>query len=526
MDLLDAVLGQRGAGLDGRGFHAVHYAAARGNAEALLVQLAGGEPAAPAPADAGSKRPRAPPTPDPSTGAHSPGGSAHSGDFVRGLSPRSSDEGSGMASPPGFVEAGLSPSSPVTLDAHLDGYLSEMLSSGELAAVQPGGGSPKVALRRPSFTEIDVDTLLDAGILEGGGGDGMDVSAADLEAELAPTGLQPPGAPWMSLGPAAVLNLRDGTGTTPVSWACRAGSREALLLLITRGADVNLANQRGQTPLHFLCLAEPVQPSLMRTVLSQGGVDPDARDADGRTPLAYCVTQGQHGGAKALLEHGANPSHLDAYGTSPLVQAVQNADLEMLHLLIPAPGATLEARDAKGWSMLHWAAAIAEPRCLSFLLGLVVLRTDWTCEMGDTCLHVAARQGNGEAARAVVEATPAAGRRGLLERLNDDALTAEGVAEAEGQLATAELIRGLAAALPPPGPDILDPALFATKEDRARARRKEYMRRKRAEAKETMQAAKDSVARLQAEQAQLDRELQAARAEYAQLHAAAGSTSF
>jgi len=545
MDILDSVL-KDSSKLDSKGFHAIHYAIARGDIAALArildesTDMNTTDTAGFTRKRQGSQEsvPAAPPTPDLSEGTRSPVSSTRSSGSVTEVeSARSSGENLAILSPPDQTLADatnhiLSPSSPILLDARIDSYLDDVLRQGELAnpAVNFDGGGGGGMLQRSGSTEIDLDQIefqpdeplpdIDALLgssdirpLAGGGGsfmptDDVRLSIPQLDAQPKDEGLTHTN----------MLNLRDAHGATPAAWACRSGHKGALELLLARGANVTIPNHKGQTPLHFLCLLEPIDLSMVNIVLEQRMVDPDARDLEGRTPLGYCVMKQQVEAVHALLGHGANPCIQDSQGGCPLILAVQNGDLGIVHTLLPAPGSDITVRDDQGWTLLHWAAAVGNQDVLAFLLSLSGLSPEWTNHDGETCLHVAARQGHLGVLTAVCNSISKTKLRNVITHERDDGLTAADVASAEGFPEVAALFETLYPKEElPPGPVKLDPADFATKEDRARARRKEYMRRKRAEAKEAKEKASASVARLREEQLQLDLELQAARAEAATL---------
>ena len=45
------------------------------------------------------------------------------------------------------------------------------------------------------------------------------------------------------------INSRDNNGMTPLHWPCRCGYLKIVHLLITHGADINIADNEGNIPL-------------------------------------------------------------------------------------------------------------------------------------------------------------------------------------------------------------------------------------------------------------------------------------
>jgi ankyrin repeat protein len=69
-------------------------------------------------------------------------------------------------------------------------------------------------------------------------------------------------------------------------YAALEGDLERIQEMIAAGADVNLADQAGFTPLHF---AAQGQHAATAQALLAAGADVDARDSFGKTPLSVLV---------------------------------------------------------------------------------------------------------------------------------------------------------------------------------------------------------------------------------------------
>ena len=69
----------------------------------------------------------------------------------------------------------------------------------------------------------------------------------------------------------------------------KSGGKEMIRALIESGADINVADQEGRTPLH--CLQMPQyrldceNAKDMAKLLIEGGADPEKTDNDGNTPV-------------------------------------------------------------------------------------------------------------------------------------------------------------------------------------------------------------------------------------------------
>jgi ankyrin repeat protein len=78
------------------------------------------------------------------------------------------------------------------------------------------------------------------------------------------------------------------------------------------------------------------------TLLREWGADPTARGRSDRPPLFYAIQGHQPDMLRWLLQEGADLRQSDKYGTTPLIEAVEEDDLECVDILLNA-GADVEA---------------------------------------------------------------------------------------------------------------------------------------------------------------------------------------
>ena len=121
---------------------------------------------------------------------------------------------------------------------------------------------------------------------------------------------------------------RDDSWTALI-WASRAGSIEAIGLLLDSGADVNLPGSSGDnwdaTPLQHAILER--QPAAVRLLLERGAELNRGAGPGSLAPLLLAAGDTDPTIVKLLLAHGADPTVEDENGATPLSRAVSAGTL-------------------------------------------------------------------------------------------------------------------------------------------------------------------------------------------------------
>lgn len=112
---------------------------------------------------------------------------------------------------------------------------------------------------------------------------------------------------WMSflIGRGANVNLRDAQGVTPLQLASNLGFIEGMELLVQSKARIDDPNDAGETPL---ISAVHRRNTAMARLLLQAGADPDRKDNSGRSARDYATLDGAAGGMLAEIQANAKPA--------------------------------------------------------------------------------------------------------------------------------------------------------------------------------------------------------------------------
>lgn len=147
------------------------------------------------------------------------------------------------------------------------------------------------------------------------------------------------------------LAARGGLGMSTLGTATVHSSLQALERLLRAGADPDVADSSGVTPLaSTLRLGRPQ----LATRLLAAGADPRRADPEGITVLHIAAEHEDAQMATALLDHGADPNTLDQEHRSVLFVALLNHHPQVAAVLVQR-GQTNLRLPTQGYSRKHWA---------------------------------------------------------------------------------------------------------------------------------------------------------------------------
>lgn len=153
--------------------------------------------------------------------------------------------------------------------------------------------------------------------------------------------------------PKHVINTTDLKRMTPLHMACISGSADTVRLLLDAGADPNILDETGHSAL--LRAAEQGACSVVRQLLKRDGVEVDACNQDGMSPVYSASRRGHITVVRALIRAGADVNKSSADCFSPLHVASQQGFVEVVKELLAA-GAQLDHSNGVGQTALHAAS--------------------------------------------------------------------------------------------------------------------------------------------------------------------------
>lgn len=153
---------------------------------------------------------------------------------------------------------------------------------------------------------------------------------------------------------------------TPLHWAAEQQNLETLKLLLDAGANPDVENAAGSTPLLSAVKLETEKTVPAARLLIEAGATVDAANRGGITPLVKASAGGRADVVALLLEHGANPRQKTMMGETGLQAAAQLGHIEVVRLLLEA-GADPQATNRRGQSARDAAEAAGHAEIVELL---------------------------------------------------------------------------------------------------------------------------------------------------------------
>jgi ankyrin repeat protein len=133
---------------------------------------------------------------------------------------------------------------------------------------------------------------------------------------------------------------------TPLYASAQHNQLSTAQLLMTSGADVNLADKDGNTPLH---VASTQGFTSMCALLCEHGACSNAQNHEGDSPVLMATKDGHDDTIRLLVQtHGADPNTPDHEGYTPVFVAAQEGHDSTIRLLVAGLGADPAVQTSTG----------------------------------------------------------------------------------------------------------------------------------------------------------------------------------
>jgi ankyrin repeat protein/WD40 repeat protein len=156
----------------------------------------------------------------------------------------------------------------------------------------------------------------------------------------------------------ANVNLTDEKGRTALFEAVFDVNARADVIstLIAQGADVNLANADGWSPLLVMSFSNNStdEALLLRLVTEflDAGVNINHKNSNGATAAFIATEKNKRNLLKILLDKGTEPDTPNSFGWTALMQAINMGNEDLFNLLLSA-NASPNIKGNDGWNALH-----------------------------------------------------------------------------------------------------------------------------------------------------------------------------
>src|SRR3989442_14684197 len=151
-------------------------------------------------------------------------------------------------------------------------------------------------------------------------------------------------------------DVRQPDGATALHWAAQWDDVATVDLLIRAGAEINVTNDYGVTPLAVASQNGSTASATVVEKLLEAGANPNARLPSGETVLMTASFAGNADAVKALLAGGANVNAAEtARGQTALMWAVSEGHPDVARALLDY-GADVNARSTGQFTPLLFAA--------------------------------------------------------------------------------------------------------------------------------------------------------------------------
>lgn len=187
------------------------------------------------------------------------------------------------------------------------------------------------------------------------------------------------------------INMTFDDGTTPLTLAIACFSNETVNVLIEAGAELNKADAGGDFPL--LVAIQSHNLEIVQKLLMNPKVDVNVKNRQGHTALIMGSFAGSEELVLGLLQRNVEIDKPNNEKQTALIAACAQGNDRIVDLLIKH-GANPSTQDSTGASALFVSALQGHDQCVQLILKTGIKPDEATALQGYTALHAAAKNGN------------------------------------------------------------------------------------------------------------------------------------
>ena len=161
-------------------------------------------------------------------------------------------------------------------------------------------------------------------------------------------------------------SLESGFGETALHVAAGNGHKDMVQFLLDSGAELDIQDTYGSTPLSLALAASNVPNDVVKLLLDKGA-ELETENDFGSTPLLYAVGWGNTGIVQMLLHRGAEINKKNRKGDTPLHLAARLGQEDAVGLLLER-GAELNLLDGEGRTPIKLAEARGHMNVVKLLM--------------------------------------------------------------------------------------------------------------------------------------------------------------
>lgn len=250
------------------------------------------------------------------------------------------------------------------------------------------------------------------------------------------------------IGAKAKVNKRDTYGFAPLHYAAQKGDLDLVKFLLRCGARINSKTKKGHTPISLAAGSMYATAGVINELLCRGA-DYNLPDNEGRTPLHFAAKNWNIDALRILLAAGADPYEKDKKGRTAIDVA---ADQSLVKIIKENRIALFKDSHNKEFiyalmDQIYYEFKYKDDIDLNHLLEITINDeypdqdiNRWIDKNGETPLHYAVHFNDAQSLRNIVKAKDFYGNKFNILQKNNKGKTAMRLAIEEGKLSCVQAL--------------------------------------------------------------------------------------